>query len=132
MSFCAPPRAKSWRPPQCSLASLARVPKVTPSKKILHPPMLSPNCLNSLLPSSRLHYSMCSFRSRGHQFSLAQLNTVLYKNMFVKRCLFQYILFHHSSSPYYVFCPHCVFSPRCIVCFLLRYFVKGADVTFIY
>jgi len=27
------------RPPQCSLASLTRVPKVTPSKKILDPPM---------------------------------------------------------------------------------------------
>ena len=40
MSFCAHPRAKSCRPPQCSLASLARVPKVTPCKKILDPLLL--------------------------------------------------------------------------------------------
>jgi len=44
MSFCAPPRAKSFshkpRPPQCSLASLARVSKShPPSKKIPDPPM---------------------------------------------------------------------------------------------
>jgi len=54
MSFCAPPRAKSWRrhctrkprPPQCSLASLARVLKVTrpsSSKKILDPPLVHNN-----------------------------------------------------------------------------------------
>ena len=50
---------------------------------------LSHHCLNSLPPSSRLPYSSYSLRSRGHQFSLPQLNTVLYKNMFVNRCLFQ-------------------------------------------
>jgi len=37
MSFCDPPRAKSWRPPQCSLA---RVPK-SPPLKILDPPRLN-------------------------------------------------------------------------------------------
>ena len=52
---------------------------------------LGHHCLNPLLPSSRLPYSRCSLRSRGHQFSLRQLNTALYRNMFVDRCLFQYI-----------------------------------------
>jgi len=45
--------------------------------------------LNSLLSSSRLPYSRYTLRSRGHQFSLQ--NTILYKNVFVNRCLFQYI-----------------------------------------
>ena len=38
MSFCDPPRAKPWPPPQCSLA---RVPMSPPLKKILDPPRLS-------------------------------------------------------------------------------------------
>ena len=52
---------------------------------------LSHHCLNSLLPSSRFPYSRYSLRSRAHRFSLPQLNIVLYKNMFVDRCSFQYI-----------------------------------------
>ena len=48
-------------------------------------PQLSPQV------SSHLPYSSYSRRSRGHPLSLPQLNTVLYKNMFVNRCLFQYI-----------------------------------------
>ena len=45
------------------------------------------HCLTILLPSSRLPqctaYSRYSLISRGHQFSLLQLNTVLYRNMFI-------------------------------------------------
>ena len=57
-------------------------------RKLFKQTQLSHHCLNSLLPSSRLPYSRYSLRSRRHQFSLPQLNTVLYKNMFVNRCLF--------------------------------------------
>jgi len=35
-------RSRKPRPPQCSLASLARVPKVTPSKNPIGPPMILP------------------------------------------------------------------------------------------
>jgi len=52
---------------------------------------LSHHCLDPLLPSSRLPYSRYSLRSGGHRFSLPQLNTVLYRNMFINRCLFPYI-----------------------------------------
>ena len=44
------------------------------------------------------------------------LNTVLYKNMFINRCLFQYIQFHHSSALYWRFFSslYCVFlCKRC-------------------
>ena len=56
-----------------------------------------------LLPSSRLPYSRYSLRSRRHQFSLPQLNTALYRNMFISRCLFQYISLYNLSSFSFVF-----------------------------
>ena len=73
-------------------------------RKLFKQTQLSRHCLNSLLPSSRLPCSCrYSLRSRRHQFSLPQLNTVLYNNMFVNRCLFQYIEFYHFSSLYCFF-----------------------------
>ena len=51
-------------------------------RKLFKQIQLSHHCLNSVLPSS------LAFLIPGHQFSLPLLNTVLYKNMFVKRCLF--------------------------------------------
>jgi len=79
--------------------------------RLLKQTHLSHHCLNSLLPSSRLPGSSYSLRFRLHQFSLPQLNAVLYKNMFVNRHLLQYIQFYHSSSL------HCVFysSLYCVV-----------------
>ena len=52
---------------------------------------LSHHCVNPLLPSSHPPYTRYSLRSRGHKFSLPQLNTVLYRNMLINQCLFQYI-----------------------------------------
>ena len=53
-------------------------------RKLFKQIQLSHHCLNSLLPSSRFPCSRYSLRSRGHQFSLPQLNTVLntVQNMF--------------------------------------------------
>ena len=52
---------------------------------------LSHHCLYTLLPSPRLPYSTYSLRPRGRQFSLPQLNTILYRNVFINRCFFQYV-----------------------------------------
>ena len=64
---------------------------------------LSHHRLNPLLPSCRLPYSRYSLRSRGHQFSLPQLNTALYRNTIINRRLFQYIQFYNLSSVFCVF-----------------------------
>jgi len=105
-------------------------------RKLFKQTQLSHRCPNSLLPSSRLPYSRYSLVSRGHQFSLPQLNTVLCKNgpMFVID-----VCFSTFSS---VIPPHCIvfflliilfFSPPCIVFFFFFVIcVEGADVTFVY
>ena len=66
--------------------------------------LLSPLALaEPILPSSCLPYSMCSLTSTGQQLSLPQLNTALYWNMFINRCLFQYIYLYNLPSSCCVF-----------------------------
>jgi len=105
-------------------------------RKLFKQIQLSHHCLNSLLPSSRLPSSRYSLRSRGHQFSLPQLNTVLntVQNMFGSLIDVCFSIFSSIIPPRCIcfFPPHCIFSPHCIVVFLLVISVKGADVTFIY
>jgi len=70
-------------------------------------------------------------RSRGHQFSLPQLNTVLYKNVFGNRRLFVFSVFS-SIIPLccVVFFLLCFFSLYRVLFIVVR--VEGADVIFIY
>ena len=48
------------------------------------------HCLNCLLPAKR---DLCShaMHSRGHDFQLSQIDTTLFKNSFINRCLFNYL-----------------------------------------
>jgi len=99
-------------------------------RKLFKQIQLSQHCLNSLLPSPRLPYSRYSLRSRGHQFSLPQLNSVSYKKLRI--CSLIDVCFSIFSS---IIPPHCIvrfFSSHCIVFFFFVICVKHADVTFIY
>jgi len=86
-------------------------------------------CLLSLLSSSRLSYSRNSLRSRGHQFSLPQLNSIRICSLFdVCFTIFSSIIPPHCI----VFCLLVVFfSTECIAFFFVVISVKDADVTFI-
>ena len=76
-------------------------------RKLFKQIQLSHRCPNSVLPSSRLPYSRYSLVSRGHQFSLPELNTVLCKN----RPMFVIDVCISTFSS--------VIPPHCIVFFLL-------------
>jgi len=64
-------------------------------------------CLLSLLSSSRLSYSRNSLRSRGHQFSLPQLN-------YIRICSLFDVCFTIFSS---IIPPHCI-----VFCLLVVFF----------
>jgi len=87
--------------------------------------------LNSLLSSSRLPYSRYSLRSRGHQFSLPQLNTVLYKNVFVFLIDVCFSIFSSIIPPHCISIFHLIviFSRHCFVFFFFLLFVLKVRVS---
>jgi len=133
MSFCAPPRAKSWRRPQCSLASLARVPKVTPLKnprsangpvrqsmhrptiylvgQITSPvPLASPCRYEALgarasprLPAIYFYASLCSYKSMNAISHVTCAQDFAYT--VIKFSLFFILLLWRGRSIHAAYCP---------------------------
>jgi len=60
--------------------------------------------------------------SRGHHFTFPQLKTVLYRNVFMNRCLFQFIVAHCpvNSSMYVDVSWCCCVSVELCVCVCFR------------
>jgi len=60
-------------------------------KKLFRQITSNRHCLHSLLPRLRHTKALNSLRSRGHNYQLPQIQSDLFKNTFLNRCLFSYV-----------------------------------------
>lgn len=61
------------------------------------------HCMHGLLPSKRDMHGR-QLRSRAHNFQLSQIGTVMFKNAFVNRCLFNSCLQEYSLVDSLIIC----------------------------